>query len=77
LEGSTLGGQVIAKLLRQSSLINPPLTFFAGYGDQTDQMWNEFIRFAEINCTVDHQDGAVQSALELFEAIKAHNQSAP
>lgn len=44
LEGSTLGGQLISKMLRENSLITPETggRFFAGYGAETSQMWRSF-----------------------------------
>ncbi|HEU4901607.1 MAG TPA: biliverdin-producing heme oxygenase, partial [Flavisolibacter sp.] len=42
LEGSTLGGKMIAKMLRKNealSLSDDKLTFFSGYGEETGSKW--------------------------------------
>lgn len=44
-EGSTLGGQVIAKALRRTPELGDAaasLRFFGGYGDRTGLLWKEF-----------------------------------
>ncbi len=45
IEGSTLGGKIIAKIIaKQLNLINDNsgLSFFFGYGDETEKMWEDF-----------------------------------
>lgn len=44
LEGSTLGGQVISRHLRQTLAVTPPAggLFFDGYGARTGSMWQHF-----------------------------------
>jgi heme oxygenase len=42
MEGSTLGGQVIAKMVEKQLGLATGTTFFKGYGDQTLKMWNDF-----------------------------------
>lgn len=44
IEGSTLGGQVISKMILQRipELKDKGLRFFSGYGENTMKMWNEF-----------------------------------
>lgn len=44
LEGSTLGGQVISKMLKNSLGFenNDSLAFFSGYGDDTENRWAIF-----------------------------------
>lgn len=44
IEGSTLGGRVICKMLSQqmNSTEVSPVSFFNGYGDQTASMWQMF-----------------------------------
>src|SRR5205085_7986108 len=43
LEGSTLGGMVIRRIISDKLHINKGLTFFSGYGKQTRERWNVFI----------------------------------
>ena len=44
LEGSTLGGQIIAKMLKQQLRVegNSGLSFFLSYGTETTTMWERF-----------------------------------
>jgi heme oxygenase len=42
LEGATLGGQVICRLVRDRHGSDFPCTFFAGYGRCTGAMWRDF-----------------------------------
>ncbi|TWR29981.1 biliverdin-producing heme oxygenase [Mucilaginibacter pallidiroseus] len=43
IEGSTLGGKIISKMMQQQLNIGPDaLSFFASYGDDTERMWNIF-----------------------------------
>jgi heme oxygenase len=72
VEGSTQGGQVIARILRELSHVRLPMQFFSGYGDNSNQRWEEFLEFAETFCPADKHDAAVASAATLFEAIKDH-----
>jgi heme oxygenase len=47
IEGSTFGGKIISKMIRQSlpSTEGHGLTFFDGYGDETENMWAQFKHF--------------------------------
>lgn len=49
LEGSTLGGQVISRLISQRFSINADagLRFFCGYGLETQSFWEEFLSLAD------------------------------
>jgi len=44
IEGSTLGGRVIVKMLQRQLDIehNKGLSFFSGYGEETESMWTSF-----------------------------------
>lgn len=44
IEGSTLGGKIIAVMMRQHFTFqgDKGLSFFCGYGDDTDNMWTSF-----------------------------------
>lgn len=72
IEGSTLGGQVIARLLRQYAPPGIPLQFFSGYGELTGQRWSEFMDFAQSQCPANDYPLAVSASVNLFEAIKTH-----
>jgi heme oxygenase len=42
IEGSTLGGKIISKMMLQQLGTDKGMSFFAGYGDKTEQMWDTF-----------------------------------
>ena len=43
VEGSTLGGKIISKMMQQQlNLGDKGISFFAGYGNRTEQMWDVF-----------------------------------
>ncbi|MET3978166.1 heme oxygenase [Mucilaginibacter sp. UYP25] len=43
IEGSTLGGKIISKMMQQQlGLGNKGMSFFTGYGDNTVAMWDAF-----------------------------------
>lgn len=53
IEGSTLGGKIISKMIQQHLHIDngAGLSFFNSYGEHTQQMWDEFK--AVLNAAVD------------------------
>lgn len=42
LEGSTLGGRIVSKMIANRLQMSTGLRFFNGYGDRTEQMWDNF-----------------------------------
>ena len=72
IEGSTLGGQVIAPRLSQSLGIDCDhgAGFFHGYGDETHRHWEHFWRYAASRCPPQCQAAALFTAVELFKAIE-------
>jgi len=69
VEGSTMGGQVIARLLRQFSGPALPMQFYTGYGDQSRQKWQAFLSFADAECPRPEYPAASAAAVAFFEAI--------
>ena len=73
VEGATLGGQIIKRMLREHLSITPKSggAFFASYGDRVGQMWLQFGKavsdYAAIHPT--SQDAIVASAQETFEKL--------
>jgi heme oxygenase len=74
LEGSSLGGQV---MLRQATLL-PGISaiagarFFAGHGDRTAQMWNDFVAILNRLAGEDSASAAIElGALEAFAKFTA------
>ena len=72
LEGSTLGGQFIARKLLQHVSPPFPLQFYTLYGDKTQQLWLEFLQCANRQCPIAEYDAAVAAAVTLFTTIKMH-----
>lgn len=73
LEGSTLGGQVISRRLRESLDITPENggRFFTGYAEQTGLHWRRFMEWGETLATQDPalQTEAVASAKSTFDCF--------
>lgn len=72
IEGSTLGGQVIAPQLKRSLGVERDrgASFFHGYGDKTNQHWQHFWLYAANHCPPECQVVALFTAIELFNAIE-------
>ncbi|RYD33243.1 MAG: biliverdin-producing heme oxygenase [Verrucomicrobiaceae bacterium] len=71
IEGSTLGGQVISRSLREHLDIHPENggAYFSGYGPLTGPRWKEFLsKLAEVADGADTQ-AITDSAVATFEAL--------
>jgi heme oxygenase len=72
IEGSTLGGQVISRHLKQKFDLGETngAAFFSGYGKETGKMWNEYresvTHFAESDA---NREEIIAGANETFEKI--------
>ena len=67
LEGSTLGGQMIARMLQKNPLLNlvpGQLNFFLGYKDQTGPKWKSFQ--AALNLLDGETETLVSAARQTF-----------
>jgi heme oxygenase len=68
IEGSTLGGKFISKMVRQQ--IDLPtvegLSFFDGYGSNTDSMWQFFKQFMDQPLKAEEEAIVIQSANDTF-----------
>ncbi len=71
VEGSALGGLVIAKQLRATLGIdaNRGARFFNGWGDATHQKWDSYCQFATLICPAASQAQAAAAAADVFEAL--------
>ncbi|UOG77539.1 biliverdin-producing heme oxygenase (plasmid) [Hymenobacter tibetensis] len=69
LEGSTLGGQVLARQLAKAGISTR--TYFSGYGDQTGLMWKSFCHLLGEAATEINQDEIVLSARRTFQHLDA------
>lgn len=78
LEGSSLGGQVIARKLKDHGFINDQnLNFFNHYGSETGVFWRRFLAFLEEQSQRDdvpHKE-VVTSARKTFQSLMQHLKS--
>jgi heme oxygenase len=72
VEGSAMGGQSIARCLRQGGLDRLPMRFFSGHGEHADARWLEFLAFADASCPAADCGSAAMTVASLFQAIKKH-----
>ena len=68
IEGSTLGGQIISKMVQQQLKLqdNNGLSFFNGYGDSTSQMWQIFKQAINQPIEIYQEDIVIESANNTF-----------
>ena len=69
LEGSTLGGQVIARALAKAGI--PLRRYFMGYGEQTGARWKAFCHLLAGAATAENQASIVQAASLTFQHLSA------
>lgn len=71
LEGSTLGGKVITRLLRQSPVWPiKGIRYFDPYGSETGQMWRSFKIYLSSIGEADRQDRIVCGAKATFSLME-------
>jgi len=68
LEGSTLGGVIIARMIREQLQLSSPegFTFFTGYGEAVQQMWRKFHSYMNAITEEAAQQEAADAARETF-----------
>ena len=67
IEGSTLGGQVVRRMLKTSlGLSDDQLHFFSAYGSETRAEWHEFGEVAEAMIAAVHFDRVLTAAQTMF-----------
>jgi heme oxygenase (biliverdin-IX-beta and delta-forming) len=74
LEGATLGGQLIARVVARALDLGPTTgaSFFASYGARVGAMWQAFGRAATATCVTPSEiDEAVGAAAATFEVFRA------
>jgi heme oxygenase len=69
VEGSTLGGQVIARQLAKADI--PLRRYFSGYGERTGPLWKAFCQLLAHEATAENQAEIVQSASLTFQKLSA------
>ena len=71
LEGSTLGGKIISKmLLKQVPSLEDCMRFFQGYHDETMDMWQKFKQHLHQTVAEESHEEAQEAATETFVKFK-------
>lgn len=70
LEGSTLGGKIIAGMLSARLNSNSGFGFFQSYGDATGEMWSRFKAYLKRPFDPEQQEQVITSALLTFITFK-------
>ncbi len=70
LEGSTLGGPIIARMVRQQTGIEKGLTYFESYGEDRKPMWTKFRDSLELPGLFQHKEIIASTAIACFMAYK-------
>ncbi len=73
IEGSTLGGEIIVKMLKANSALEVPdaaLSFFYGYKENNLQMWQKFQRSMEQHMKPANVQQVIKAANETFRFLK-------
>lgn len=69
MEGSVMGGQIIVKILEKQG-ITKGVSFFSGYGDDTEKMWITFTKAMDEHITDERQKKKViRAAKETFSCF--------
>ena len=73
IEGSTLGGKVIARQLAAHLGLNAAkgARFFHGHGAATEAHWGEFWQFAAVNCPHNEMSNCCAAAIDLFARFES------
>lgn len=70
LEGSTLGGRIIAGMISRSLGSVNSLSYFNGYGAETGNMWNAFKDFLNQPFTIEQKEEIIAAAEDTFLTFK-------
>lgn len=73
LEGSTLGGQFISKMIAEKLGLAPSdyIQFFSGYGDETNNKWTDFkVLLNNYPESIADQNEVIEAANETFTKFK-------
>lgn len=71
LEGSTLGGKIISKMLvKEVPELERSMTFFQGYREETMDMWQKFKQYLQQMVDEVHHEEAQLAAKETFVKFK-------
>jgi heme oxygenase len=70
LEGSTLGGRIIAGILQSRLGANIPTSYFNGYGEENAGMWQTYKDFLDQPRTREQQNMILETAKATFITFK-------
>ncbi|HEV2480551.1 MAG TPA: biliverdin-producing heme oxygenase [Puia sp.] len=70
LEGSTLGGRIIADMLQQQLGTAVPTSYFNGYGEENSRMWQTYKDFLNQPRTPEQQTAILEAAKATFITLK-------
>lgn len=71
LEGSTLGGKIIAAMIQKKlGSVEGALSFFSGYGGQAMPMWNAFKEMVNSGIQNDEKKAVLKAADDTFTSFK-------
>ena len=72
LEGSTLGGQIISRMIAQKLQLQnfDGLAFFKSYGDETLKMWDTFKQVLDEEVLQEDQHAVIETAEQTFIKFK-------
>ncbi|RYD57840.1 MAG: biliverdin-producing heme oxygenase [Sphingobacteriales bacterium] len=73
MEGSTLGGKIISKMIQQALSLptDESVSFFKGYGESSDEMWASFTHALDHHTTdPQQQDQIAEAANNTFVKFK-------
>ncbi|AYN68248.1 hypothetical protein D1013_13110 [Euzebyella marina] len=72
MEGSTMGGQIISKMIHKNVDMNgaDAVNYFSSYGDDTHKMWAKFkIQVIKIESTLNHKE-VISGAEDTFNQLR-------
>lgn len=72
LEGATLGGEFIARHLRDAGGATLPLAFHGIYGDTVRAHWERFLQDAQTRCPLAEHAQAADMAARWFATLEVH-----
>lgn len=72
LEGSTLGGQLISRALKNAPWVPPAgLTYFNPYGPRTGEQWRAFMAWADEQAAGEDTGAVIAAANDTFALLQA------
>ncbi|MGI4814073.1 MAG: biliverdin-producing heme oxygenase [Janthinobacterium lividum] len=79
MEGSTLGGRMIAPMVAQSLGLSERhgYSYYEGYGERTGSMWKAFREHAAAELAPSEIDATVAAAIDTFERLGAWFRTMP